>query len=92
MTTTSRESCDRVCPGLDFSEDCVVRVGRDAQPVAGEIHVVNLAVRVVAPECRGVPVKFRVMDGGPGDCQFTYVKFDKGVVTSESFTKDTKDL
>ncbi len=51
MTTTLREGCDGVCQGVDLCEDCVVRVGRDADLVAGEIHVVNLAVRVVAPEC-----------------------------------------
>jgi len=49
-TITLREGGDRIHPGLYFREDRVVRVGRDADPVTGEIHVVNIAVRIVAPE------------------------------------------
>ena len=65
-TITLHEGDDRIHPGLYFREDRVVRAGRDAESVSGEIHGVNPVVRVVAPECRGVPVKIRVMDGGPG--------------------------
>ena len=50
ISITLREGGDGVCPGLYFREDRVVHAGRDTEPVAGEIHVVNLAVRVVAPE------------------------------------------
>ncbi|MDD5024948.1 MAG: hypothetical protein PHF57_14310 [Methanoregula sp.] len=53
MTITLREGCDRVCLGVDLCEDRVVRAGRDAEPVSGEIHGVNLAVRVVAPKRSG---------------------------------------
>ena len=66
IAITLREGCDAIRLGLDLCEDCVIRVGRDAEPVAGEVHVVNLAVCVVAPECRGKRVLVRVVDCGPG--------------------------
>jgi len=54
MVFPSREGCLRVSPGLNLGPDCIVRVGRDGDPVAAEVHVVDLTIRVVAPECRGI--------------------------------------
>jgi hypothetical protein len=68
MSITLREGCDGVCPGVDLCEDRVIRVEHDADLVAGEIHVVNLAVGVVAPECRGERVLVRIVDSCSGVC------------------------
>jgi len=68
IAITSREDGDRVCPGPDLSENRVVRVGRDANLIPGEGHHVDLAVRVVAPERRRVPVRFRIVDPCPVVC------------------------
>jgi len=62
IAITLRKSGDRVCPGLYFREDRVVRVGRDAEPVPGEVDEVQLPVGVVALEGRGVGVFLRVVD------------------------------
>jgi len=50
MLLTLREGCDSVRPGLDLGPDCVVRVGLERNPVAGEREVVQFTVGVVAPE------------------------------------------
>ena len=44
------ESCHSVRPGLHIRADCIILVGGDGDPVAAEVHHVELAVRVVAPE------------------------------------------
>ena len=51
-----------VCPGLDLCEDRIVRVGLDPDPVAAERDIVQLAVRVVAPERYGERVVLGIMD------------------------------
>jgi len=66
ISITLREGCEPVCPGPGFYEDCIVRVGRDADPVAAEVDEVYLAVCVAAPEGRGVRVLVRVVDGCSG--------------------------
>ncbi len=68
IAITSREGGDGVCPGPSLSEDRVVRVGRDADLVAGEIRVVNLPVRVMTLQCRGEPVRFQIVDPGAVVC------------------------
>ena len=61
MITVSGQLRHGVRPGLDLCEDRVVRVGLDRDPVPAERHVVQLAVRVVAPDRCGERVVRRVM-------------------------------
>ena len=68
MVFPSRESCLRVSPALNLGPDCIVRVGRDGDPVAAEVHVVDLTIRVVAPECRAEGLGLGVPYRGPAMC------------------------
>jgi len=45
------EGWDGVRPGLDCGADCFIRVRGEGDPVAAEVHEVQFAVGVVAPDC-----------------------------------------
>ncbi|MDD1695672.1 MAG: hypothetical protein LUQ54_02130, partial [Methanoregula sp.] len=44
------EGCDSVCPGLDRGPYCLIRVGRQADPVTAEVQHIQLAVGVMAAD------------------------------------------
>ena len=58
------ENCHGVRPGLNIRPDCVIRVRGDGDPVAAEVHHVELAVRVMAPQGRAEGVLVEVVDHG----------------------------
>ena len=58
------ESCHGVRPGLDIRPDCVIRVRSDGDPVAAEVHHVDLAVGVMALQGRGEAILPEVVDHG----------------------------
>ena len=63
------EGCDSVRPGLDLGPDRFVRVGLERNPVTGEREVVQLAVRVMAPEGRAEGLVLGVPHCGPAVCR-----------------------
>ena len=64
VRTDLGESCHSVRPGLNIRPDCVIRVRGDGDPVAAEVHHVELAVRVVAPQGRREGVLPEIVDHG----------------------------
>ena len=58
------ESCHSVRPGLDIRPDCIILVRGDGDPVAAEVHHVELAVRIVAPEGCAECIAPNIMDHG----------------------------
>ena len=50
VSGTLCEGRDGVRPGLDRCPDCLIRVGREGDPVTAEVQHVEFAVGIVAPE------------------------------------------
>ena len=69
VKTVLGESCHSVRPGLNIRPDCVIRVRGDGDPVAAEVHHVELAVRVVAPQGCAEGILPEIVDHGAAVCR-----------------------